>query len=94
MKKFFIGFGCAFLLLMVAATVRNSGFYITGDYGGEPMLSAEQNNQTADWIRFTSNGIPIFNIPANGGLSLTDSIVFTGVSGNLYTNRITTGIVR
>ncbi len=94
MKKFIAGFFCAFCLLMVAATVRNSGFYITGDYGGEPMVAAEQNNQTADWIRFTSNGIPVFNIPANGGLSLTDAVIFTGVSGKLYTNSITTGIVR
>src|SRR6185312_4911016 len=67
MKNYLIGFLLGFIVIGTeAATTRNSGFFITGDYGGEQILGAEQSNQIVDWIRFTSNGVPIFSLPSSG----------------------------
>ncbi len=100
MKKILTGFLLALVLVVaVAATMRNAGFFITGDYGGEPIIGAEQNNQVADWLRFTSNGVPIFSVPSSGiipliygGTGTTNGAITTNSSPfNTVTNDVVTG---
>jgi len=108
MKKYAIGFLCAAILLVsVAATVRNQGFFVSGGFGGEPILGAENNGQSAPWINFTSNGVSVFQVPStgiipveNGGTGVRSAatvpvfVVFTGTNGLLYTNQIINGTTR
>ena len=75
MKKPLIGLLCFCSMAVMAALTRNSGVYVTGNYGGEPFFAGEGNNQTAPWINFTSNGVSIFSIPANGVLSFSASSI-------------------
>jgi hypothetical protein len=53
------------LLLVVAAKVEPS-LNITGYFGGEPAVKAQNASQTADWIQCVSNGVSVFEVPANG----------------------------
>ena len=86
---------------------RNSGIFVTGDFGGEPIFSAEQNNQTAPWVNFTSIGVSKFQVPASGiiptnfgGTGITAPatipvwVVISGTNGLTYTNRIINGVLQ
>ena len=59
---------CGICGLAVAAEKRSNGWFVTGDFGGDTLFGGEQNNQVVDWIRFTSNGIPIYEVTASGGV--------------------------
>ena len=63
MRKYIIGFGAALVLVGSVAFMRqeSSGIFITGGFGGEPKLQANQPDQTAPWILFNN-----FQLPATG----------------------------
>lgn len=101
MKKILIGFFIAIGLIATLAAVRtqNNSILISGGFGGEAKFSASQPDQIADWVNFVSNGVSVFEVPANGILpqiyggtgSLNGSISTNTASFNTVTNDAVSG---
>lgn len=109
MNKTLLGFVCGIVFLACIASIRQTpdGIFITGGFGGEPKFSASQNDQTAPWLDFRSNGVSVFQVPATGilpasfggtgisnGTNIPVWIVLTGTNGVTFTNQVVNGVIR
>ena len=78
MNKYFWGFFTALFLVCTVAFMRqqSNGILITGGFGGEPKLQANQPDQTAPWILFNN-----FQLPATGIVPAANLPPLSGLSG-------------
>lgn len=91
-NNFLIGFiFCCVLFLCVAAQrVQDTDILISGGFGGEPKLKANQPDQTANWIEFNNFSLPSSGIvPVTYGGTGTNSIAglqtLLTITGNTIT---------
>ena len=78
MRNYIIGFCAAFVLIATVAFMRqqSNGILITGGFGGEPKLQANQPDQTAPWILFDN-----FQVPATGIIPAANLPPLSGLAG-------------
>ena len=78
MRKYIIGFCAALLLIGTVAFMGSqpNGILITGGFGGEPKLQANQPDQTAPWILFNN-----FQLPATGIVPAANLPPLSGLAG-------------